>query len=276
VGTIGVQPADQIEATFEQLVPRHKAASGQPPRSRYPRIDDFRLEWVNVDADLASLVKTLRQRAKGRLLFHGPSGTGKTALAHHLAEALDRPLLAKRTADVVSKYIGETEKNLRDMFEEAQADEAVLFLDEADSFLQDRRTAQRHWEVTEVNELLTRMEMHDGVFIAATNLLDHLDPAAMRRFGLKLEFKPLRPAQAAELFATRYQAIAGRELKPEERAAASAALDRLDLLTPGDFAAASVRWEMLGKIPSPEEFVESLREEHHVKPGATAKRMGFG
>jgi transitional endoplasmic reticulum ATPase len=85
------------------------------------------------------------------------------------------------------------------MFDEARDEEAVLLLDEADSFLQDRTLAHRQWEVTEVNELLTQMEGFDGLFIC-TNLLDHLDPAALRRFGLKLEFLALRPEQASSLY----------------------------------------------------------------------------
>jgi transitional endoplasmic reticulum ATPase len=76
----------------------------------------------------------------------------------------------------------------------------VLLLDEADSFLQDRTLAHCQWEVTEVNELLTQMEAFDGLFICATNLLDRLDPAALRRFGLKLEFLALRPEQASSLY----------------------------------------------------------------------------
>src|SRR5208283_6048351 len=117
----------------------------------------YRLDWLNVDADLLALVEALRRRPRGRLLFYGPPGSGKTALAHRLAQTLDRPLMVKRASDLVSKYLGDTETNLCAMFDEAAADEAILLLDEADSFLQDRALAQRQWEVTEVNELLTQM-----------------------------------------------------------------------------------------------------------------------
>jgi hypothetical protein len=71
-----------------------------------------------------------------------------------------------------------------------------LLLDEADSFLQDRRGAQRTYEVTEVNEMLQGMERYNGIFICTTNLLDRLDQAALRRFTFKIRFKPLAARNA--------------------------------------------------------------------------------
>src|SRR5208283_3846129 len=96
----------EIEAAYETLARSQKEASGTPARrSSYPQVDDYRLDWLNVDADLSRLLEALRRRPKGRLLFHGPPGSGKTALAHHLAQALDRPLAVKRASDLVSKYL---------------------------------------------------------------------------------------------------------------------------------------------------------------------------
>ena len=273
--TVGHQAPAEVEKMYERLAQGQKTACGHRTRSSYPRIDDYHLAWVNVDADLSALCATLRQRPKGRLLFHGPPGTGKTALAHHLAEAIDRPLLVKRASDLVSKYLGDTEKNLRDMFDEALADDAAVLLDEADSFLQDRSLAHRNWEVTEVNELLTQMESFEGLFIAATNFLDHLDPAALRRFGLKLAFRPLRPDQAKELFASRYSALAGRELAANEVEAVAGTLATLDQLTPGDFAAAAAHWDLLGRNPTPTEFLTSLRAELETRRGIAKTRIGF-
>jgi transitional endoplasmic reticulum ATPase len=267
---------EQIEATYERLAKRHKEASGIPAtRNSYPRIENYSLDWLNVDADLTKLVESLRRGARGRLLFHGPPGTGKTALAHHLARAIDRPLLVKRASDLMSKYIGETEKNLRAMFDEATVDEAVLLLDEADSFLQDRTLAHRQWEVTEVNELLTQMEAFDGLFICATNFLNRLDAAVLRRFALKLEFLPLRPDQATTLFAAQYTRTTGHELRDDERAVIAARLAQLPLLTPGDFTAATSRWDLLDRSPAPAEFVEALRAECALKPGGKHRPMGF-
>ncbi len=87
------------------------------------------------------------------------------------------------------------------MFAEAEAEQALLLLDEADSFLLDRRGAQRHHELSEVNEMLQGMERFRGIFVCTTNLLERIDAAALRRFSFKILFKPLRPEQRLALFA---------------------------------------------------------------------------
>lgn len=109
------------------------------------------------------------------------------------------PLSIKRASDLISKWVGDTEKNIARAFHEAEQDGALLLIDEVDSFLQDRRTAQHGWEVSEVNEMLTQMESFPGIFIASTNLMDGLDQASLRRFDLKVKFDFLRSEQAWEL-----------------------------------------------------------------------------
>ena len=84
-------------------------------------------------------MEALKTRGHGSLCFYGPPGSGKTALAEHLAQALGRPLLVRQASDLLSKYLGETEQNMAAMFREAESEGALLLLDEADSFLQDRR-----------------------------------------------------------------------------------------------------------------------------------------
>ena len=142
----------------------------------------------------------LRRRGYGALCFHGAPGTGKTALAEHIAHELGRPLMIRQASDLVSKFVGETEAAMARMFEEAQAEEAVLLLDEADSFLRSRRLAERTYEVTEVNEMLQGMERFGGIFVCTTNLFEELDEAALRRFTFKFRFKPLAPAQRRAMF----------------------------------------------------------------------------
>jgi SpoVK/Ycf46/Vps4 family AAA+-type ATPase len=109
---------------------------------------------LNVESrfEVTRIVEALKARGHGTLCFYGAPGTGKTALAEHIARCLDRPLLIKQASDLMSKFVGETEQNMARMFDEAESEEAVLLLDEADSFLQDQAALQRTHEVTEVNE----------------------------------------------------------------------------------------------------------------------------
>jgi SpoVK/Ycf46/Vps4 family AAA+-type ATPase len=199
-------------------------------------------------------------------------GTGKTALAEHIAQALHKPLMIRQTSDIASKYVGETEQNMARMFEEAQAEGAVLLLDEADSFLRSRRMAERHYEVTEVNEMLQGMERFAGIFICTTNSFDDLDEAALRRFTFKIRFQPLTRAQRTRMFVAEALAGDASRLSPEQ----DQRLAALDQLVPGDFAAVQRQVEILGASFEPDAFLSQLEGEHRVKPGVRQRRgMGF-
>lgn len=137
------------------------------------------------------------------LLLTGPPGAGKTALAHHLARALERPLVVKRASDLLSRWVGGTEAAIADAFAEARERGSVLLFDEVDSLLFDRTTATTNWEAGQVNEMLTWLDHHPLPVIAATNHRHRLDPAALRRFVFKLDLQPLgleRAARAYERF----------------------------------------------------------------------------
>ena len=126
---------------------------------------------VNPDVDLANLIQGLKRRPEVRLCLYGPPGTGKTEFGHYLAQQLDKRLVVRRASDILDKYVGGTEANIAEMFSEAKRENAVLLLDEADSFLRDKNHARQSWEITQVNELLTQMEAYDGIFICSTNLM---------------------------------------------------------------------------------------------------------
>ncbi len=148
----------------------------------------------------------------------------------------------------------------------------MLLLDEADSFLQDRRGAQRTYEVTEVNEMLQGMERYNGIFICTTNLLDRIDQAALRRFTFKLKFKPLLAAQREAMFVT--EALGGDAARLS--AAMQARLAKLDQLCPGDFAAVRRQIVILSTEFSPQEFLDQLEAEHRIKPEVRdARGIGF-
>ena len=234
----------------------------------------YDLSMLNVESrfEIARIVQALKSRGHGTLCFYGPPGTGKTALAEHIASALGQPLLIKQASDLMSKYVGETEQQMAAMFREAELEKAVLLLDEADSFLQDRRGAQRTYEVTEVNEMLQGMERYAGIFICTTNLMESLDQAALRRFTFKIKFMPLTGEQRETMFVT--EALAGNAglLTGSLRQR----LGQLAQLCPGDFAAVKRQMAILDAELPADEFLAQLEAEHRIKPEVRQGRaMGF-
>ncbi len=143
-------------------------------------------------------------RGKGiAALFAGPSGTGKTMAAEVLANHLDLDLYRIDLASVISKYIGETEKNLRRLFEAAEAGGAILFFDEADALFGKRsevRDSHDRYANIEINYLLQRMEDYRGLAILATNRKSLLDQAFLRRLRFLVDFPFPSPADRSRIW----------------------------------------------------------------------------
>ncbi|MBC7608953.1 MAG: ATP-binding protein [Polaromonas sp.] len=268
-----------MESLMESLIERQLknadvALGNKAGAAGRKSVTTYDLAMLNVESrfEIPRIVEALKTRGHGALCFYGAPGTGKTALAEHIAKALDKPLIIKQASDLMSKYVGETEQNMAAMFKEAEAEKAVLLLDEADSFLQDRRGAQRTYEVTEVNEMLQGMERHNGIFICTTNLLDSIDQAALRRFTFKIKFMPLTSPQREAMFVV--EALDGDAalLTSDLRAR----LAKLAQICPGDFAAVKRQTDILATRFTADEFMSQLEAEHRIKPEVReARGMGF-
>jgi SpoVK/Ycf46/Vps4 family AAA+-type ATPase len=179
------------------------------------------------------------------------------------------PIISKKVSELMSMYVGGTEKNIAHAFKRATDDKALLLIDEVDSFLQDRTGAQRSWEQTQVNEMLTQMENFEGVFIASTNLIDSLDAAAMRRFDAKILFGYLKPNQLIDMaidFCTLNQIHYCPDTLNIEMA-------HLNAITPGDFALLC-RQVNFNPVLNYKDLIARLDDEQRLK-GESKNRMGF-
>ncbi|OWY19638.1 ATP-binding protein [Sphingobacteriales bacterium UPWRP_1] len=133
-----------------------------------------------------------------RALFHGPSGTGKTLTATLLGDAVKRDVYRIDLSLIISKYIGETEKNLANLFQLAENKNWILFFDEADALFSKRteiRDAHDKYANQDAAYLLQRMETFEGIIILATNFQNNLDAAFIRRFNTIVHFPLPRPAE---------------------------------------------------------------------------------
>ena len=224
------------------------------------------------DTDLEQLAQQLgvleRQRHPGpirhgegwNLLLSGPPGTGKSAFAAYLAQQLGLDLQVITGDELKSPYVGETEQNIAAAFRKASERPVVLLIDEIDSFLLDRSTLHRSWEISGVNAMLTQMEREQTRFVATTNLDSRLDIASARRFSLHVKYQPMRAEQARLLFKQCFGTCAPRSL------------DNVQQLTPGDFAQAVKRLRFTS-LAGPQQLVDWLSQ---ASEGRGARQtMGF-
>ena len=155
-------------------------------------------------------IKEKKSGIDARIIFYGVAGTGKTMTAHSLAKSLKRQVLSFDCSKILSMYVGESEKNVRKIFDtfyelsEKTKSEPILLLNEADQFLGARSSGvtsgadQMHNQMQ--NIFLEQIENFKGILIATTNLLENIDKAFSRRFNYKIEFKKPNEIQRVELW----------------------------------------------------------------------------
>lgn len=212
------------------------------------------------------------------VLFAGPSGTGKTMAAEIMAGELGQDLYKIDLSTVVSKYIGETEKNLARIFTEAETSNAILFFDEADALFGKRsevRDSHDRYANIEISYLLQRMEEYDGIVILATNLHKNMDEAFVRRMHFTVEFPfpneknrrriwekiwpsatPRTPQLDLDFMARRFE-LAGGNIRNIALAAAFLAADDGDVVDMRHLIRATQReYQKMGKVMIDGEFGE--------------------
>jgi len=220
---------------------------------------------------LAKSTRPQGDRRGVKAMFSGASGTGKTLASRALARALDRPLYRVDLASLVSKWLGETEKNLQHAFRTAEAAGAVLLFDEGDALFAKRGEVEKgtdRYANLEVSYLLQAFEAHEGLVLVTTNAKQQIDRAFLRRFDVAVEFHVPTAAERVALWR--------RELGASGRGLSDAFRRRLSLadLTGGNIASASrlaraLAWDQGALEVSEADVAQAVESELH-KLGASA------
>ena len=274
--------SEEVEELIEKLMRPHCELLGiSTQKNKMLPAKDYSLSGLNIKGKipLENIVGAVRNYLNGKrneidrprmnLLLSGAPGTGKTEFVKYLGAVLNTKVIVKMGSDLLDMYVGGTEQAIKQAFAEAEKEHAILFLDEIDGMLQSRERATRNWEVTQVNELLHRMENFDGVMIGATNFAVNLDPAVMRRFTFKLEFDYLDDAGKKIFFERMFHA----QLVPDEERR----LAQIQHLAPGDFRTVRQSFFYLGNDVSNSDRLDALLRESESKTGVAGikKQIGF-
>lgn len=219
----------------------------------------YNFDMVSTSVDLKVLTEKLKKsKIKAySLLLYGEPGTGKTYYCDYLAQELGMPILKKKASDMLSRYVGESEKLIASAFQEAIDKNAILVLDECDSLLTDRTKAHQDFQVSSVNTMLACMEKHPLPFACSTNLKKWLDKASMRRFVFKIKYNEMNhkniQAGINEYF--------GKKFKVTEKET-----EKLKHITAGDFPITKKKLDIFydGKYTK-EKIIEQLFEEQEQK-----------
>ena len=294
---VASDPSKSFEECVAQFLKAHCTLLGirRSPDERLAPARDYSLEGLNIKSGIRperiievcrnylsaqdNPAQCGRDRPRMNLLLHGVPGSGKTEFVKYLAKCLDRKLNIKNASDLLSKYVGGTEHLLAAAFSEAEKNNEILFIDEGDSMLASRGEARRSWEVSQVNTLMTEMENFDGIFIVSTNLIQKLDPAALRRFTFRIHFDYLDDAGKEVFFQTYFRSMNLPEFTDADRAA----LRAIDRLTPSDYRNVRQQLFYLNNVClTNAEIIEALKAEAQSRDsqgeykGLGEERHGIG
>ncbi|WP_041280277.1 AAA family ATPase [Desulfosudis oleivorans] len=278
--------APMLQAVRQGIEAHQALVNGGHKKPPKEAIDHrYSLDGLNISADIRQVMFQAEQFSRHlknttnmthynfNLLLHGPPGSGKSEFARYLAQHLDRELHVRRSSDILSPYVGVAEKNIRQSFDQAAHQGAILLIDEADALLFPRANASRSWEISHTAELLTAMERFRGLLICTTNRLNGIDSAAIRRFNHKIRFDFLTPDGSWIFYNKMLTPLA--KLAPDDRNIKT--VKNLRRLTPGDFKIVRDRFAFYPKEEITHTMlVDALGQEATVKQQQTGEKpIGF-
>ena len=228
----------------------------------------FDLSYINTDIPVDFILKVVKnyiEAFKGRnvvadmpmtFLFAGISGSGKSEFAKFIAKKCRKSIDYRQLSDLTSPWVGETEEYITEAFRRADKNKRILLIDECDALFFDRRNAMQMYEVSQVNQLFTQMDLYRSILICTTNILDSMDLAISRRFTFKVNFYPLKDEQKFSIFNTYFSELLGYKIYPCQGKYAEE-LRAMQSLTPGDVRTV---WNKLRFAPNEYKRVEKIME----------------
>jgi SpoVK/Ycf46/Vps4 family AAA+-type ATPase len=258
---------ERVEQTMEELLSSLYQALGYQwkHKGRRPSASDFNPSLSNTDFSLERLVSGLKRSGQARICLYGPPGTGKRELGRYLEAILKKKLVIKKASDLLGAFVGQTEQRLAAAFEEAEQDNAILMIDEADSFPGVSSGAHQQWEISQINQLLVQMDEFKGILIMSTNSMHRLGTEALRWFDFKIRFDYLDFDQSWAFFNRLLGMHQQQTFAAVNVEGYDLRLKRLTQLTPGDFATVERRVRVLAEPLLPESLMIGLEQEHAIK-----------
>ncbi len=258
---------------------------GTLPVSRDEVSLEYSLDGLNLNTDIDRMLSQLQrfdhalrtmpktETRNMNLLFYGPPGTGKSELARFIGSLLDRSILCKQASDLYSMWVGGSEKNIKSAFEQAENEDALLVIDEADTFLFHREHySSTSWQISFTNEFLKQMERFRGILVCTTNMMDELDSASIRRFNHKAEFDYLSSRGNVIFYEKMLAPLVDTPLSCQELQE----LKSMAFLAPGDFKIVNHNFAFYGdEHIDHKTLIRALMDEVRIKKANSTRRAGF-
>jgi SpoVK/Ycf46/Vps4 family AAA+-type ATPase len=224
---------------------------------------EYDFDLLNTDQNLSKIFNTIKESGMldFQLLLHGVSGTGKTEFAKYLSKQLNIPIKKYKMSDLMSKYAGESEAKIREMFEEQKREHHIILIDEAEYIIHNRSKSSQQWENSIVGEVLSNMEETEYPVILTTNLFTDVDDAILRRLTFCIKFDYMKEEQVKKAFKT------FNNLKLDS-------VSEFKYLAPGDYAMFNKRNRFLN-MTEKEDILNEFKKIQNDKKGVKRKEIGF-
>lgn len=265
---------------FSNILKEHQNTLGTKPLRLKSINPNYCIKGLNIDQSPIDVIEQSRKILEMietddcdlnlNTLLYGPPGTGKTEFVKYLGQELGKEILLKRASDLLSMWVGGSEKNIRKAFEEAEREKKILFIDEADSLLSPRERHNLTWETTQVNEILTCMENFRGILLCATNHVDNLDMAAQRRFLFKMKFDYLDKDGVVHFYDKFFSRYLGDKISADQ----IVGLECIQGLSPSDFNNLKRKFDIVAP-KNHEDIFTQLRLEVNYKKNIFKKKVGI-